>query len=74
MNKRFLYDTHNDFIDDLKIEVNNLQHKLSDLEYRNKWLIEKLEMKNKVIEDLMKENKGLREFKKRWEDRFNSGY
>ena len=74
MNKRFLYDTHNDFIDDLKIEVNNLQHKVSDLEYRNKWLIEKLEMKNKVIEDLMKENKGLREFKKRWEDRFNSGY
>ena len=66
--------SHNDFIDDLKIEVNNLQHKLSDLEYRNKWLVEKLEMKNKVIEDLMKENKGLREFKKRWEDRFNSGY
>ena len=66
--------SHNDFIDDLKIEVNNLQHKVSDLEYRNKWLIEKLEMKNKVIEDLMKENKGLREFKKRWEDRFNSGY
>ena len=66
--------SHNDYIDDLKIEVNNLQHKVSDLEYRNKWLIEKLEMKNKVIEDLMKENKGLREFKKRWEDRFNSGY
>ena len=66
--------SHNDFIDDLKIEVNNLQHKVSDLEYRNKWLIEKLEMKNKVIEDLMKENKGLREFKQRWEDRFNSGY
>ena len=66
--------SHNDFIDDLKIEINNLQHKVSDLEYRNKWLIEKLEMKNKVIEDLMKENKGLREFKKRWEDRFNSGY
>ena len=66
--------SHNDFIDDLKIEVNNLQHKVSDLEYRNKWLIGKLEMKNKVIEDLMKENKGLREFKKRWEDRFNSGY
>lgn len=66
--------SHNDFIDDLKIEVNNLQHKLRDLEYRNKWLVEKLEMKNKVIEDLMKENKGLREFKKRWEDRYNSGY
>ena len=66
--------SHNDFIDDLKIEVNNLQHKLSDLEYRNKWLVEKLEMKNKVIADLMAENKGLREFKKRWEDRFNSGY
>ena len=66
--------SHNDFIDDLKIEINNLQHKVSDLEYRNKWLIEKLEMKNKVIADLMKENKGLREFKKRWEDRFNSGY
>ena len=66
--------SHNDFIDDLKIEVNNLQHKVSDLEYRNKWLVEKLEMKNKVIEDLMKENKGLREFKQRWVDRFNSGY
>ena len=66
--------SHNDFIDDLKIEVNNLQHKVSDLKYRNKWLVEKLEMKNKVIEDLMKENNGLREFKKRWEDRFNSGY
>lgn len=65
---------HNDLLDDLKVEVNNLQHKLSDLEYRNKWLVEKLEMKNKVIDDLMKENKGLREFYNKWQDRFNSGY
>ena len=65
---------HNDLLDDLKIEVNNLQHKLSDLEYRNKWLVEKLEMENKVIEVLMEENKRLRELYNKWQDRFNSGY
>lgn len=66
--------SHNDLLDDLKVEVNNLQHKLSDLEYRNDWLVEKLEMKNKVIDDLMKENKGLREFYNKWQDKYNSGY